>query len=98
MFVLYSNGAITFGDAPGVYAARPIFFLNSSVTYKSGLGITEFRGRGDEIKMFPVSFKEFFNIYDGTKEDALNEYFIYGGLPLTVLTKTDNNKIKYLER
>lgn len=32
------NGAITFGDAPGVYAARPIFFLNSSVTYKSGLG------------------------------------------------------------
>ena len=38
MFVLYSNGAITFGDAPGVYAARPIFFLNSSITYKSGLG------------------------------------------------------------
>jgi hypothetical protein len=38
VFVLYSNGAITFGDAPGVYAARPIFFLNSSVTYKSGLG------------------------------------------------------------
>ena len=38
VFVLYSNGAITFDDAPGVYAARPIFFLNLSVTYKSGLG------------------------------------------------------------
>ena len=48
--------------------------------------------------MFPLSFREFFSIYNGTKEDAFNEYLIYGGLPLTVLTKTANNKIKYLER
>lgn len=75
-----------------------IYVTGSNSKFLSKDIITEFRGRGDEIKMFPLSFREFFSIYNGTKEDALNEYLIYGGLPLTVLTKTENNKIKYLER
>ena len=75
-----------------------IYVTGSNSKFLSKDIITEFRGRGDEIRMYPLSFKEFFSVYNGTKEDALNEYLIYGGLPLTTLTKTDNNKIKYLER
>ena len=75
-----------------------VYVTGSNSKFLSKDIITEFRGRGDEIKMFPLSFREFFSIYNGTKEDAFNEYLIYGGLPLTVLTKTANNKIKYLER
>lgn len=74
-----------------------VYVTGSNSKFLSKDIITEFRGRGDEIKMFPLSFREFFSIYNGTKEDAFNEYLIYGGLPLTVLTKTSNNKIKYLE-
>lgn len=74
-----------------------VYVTGSNSKFLSKDIITEFRGRGDEIKMFPLSFREFFSIYNGTKEDAFNEYLIYGGLPLTVLTKTANNKIKYLE-
>lgn len=75
-----------------------IYVTGSNSKFLSKDIITEFRGRGDEIRMYPLSFKEFFSIYNGTKEDALNEYLIYGGLPLTSLTKTNNNKTKYLEK
>ena len=59
--------------------------------------ITEFRGRGDEIRVYPLSFDEFFSVYNGSEERALNEYYTYGGLPLTLLSKTDNAKINYLK-
>ena len=75
-----------------------IYVTGSNSKFLSKDIITEFRGRGDEIKMYPLSFKEFFSIYEGTKEDAFNDYLIYGGLPLAVLTRTSNNKMKYLER
>ena len=41
--------------------------------------VTEFRGRGDEIHVWPLSFKEFMTVYDGSKEDGWAEYRLYGG-------------------
>lgn len=48
--------------------------------------------------MYPLSFREFFSVYDGTKEDAFNDYLVYGGLSLAVLAKLEKNKINYLDR
>ena len=58
--------------------------------------VTEFRDRGDEIRVYPLSFAEFYSVYNGSEEIALSEYYTYGGLLLTVLSKTDNSKINYL--
>jgi len=74
-----------------------IYVTGSNSKFLSSDIVTEFRGRGDEIKVYPLSFSEFYSIYDGSEERALNEYYTYGGLPLTVLAKTENNKINYLK-
>jgi hypothetical protein len=60
--------------------------------------ITEFRGRGDEIHIYPLTFKEFMQVYDGDMYHGWAEYVIYGGLPLTVTMKTEEQKINYLTR
>ena len=73
-----------------------IFVTGSNSKFLSSDIVTEFRGRGDEVRVYPLSFAEFYSIYDGTEEKALNEYYTYGGLPLTILAKTDNAKINYL--
>ena len=73
-----------------------IYVTGSNSKFLSSDIITEFRGRGDEIKVYPLSFSEFYSVYDGSEEKALNEYYIYGGLPLAVLAKNDNAKINYL--
>ena len=73
-----------------------IYVTGSNSKFLSSDIVTEFRGRGDEIRIYPLSFSEFFTVYDGTEEKALNEYYTYGGLPLTLLSKTDNAKINYL--
>ena len=73
-----------------------LYVTGSNSKFLSSDIITEFRGRGDEIKVYPLSFEEFYSVYDGSEERALSEYYTYGGLPLTVLAKTDNAKIKYL--
>ena len=73
-----------------------IYVTGSNSKFLSSDIVTEFRGRGDEIRIYPLSFSEFFSIYDGTEEKALNEYYTYGGLPLTLLSKTDIAKINYL--
>ena len=64
-------------------------FLSSDI-------ITEFRGRGDEVRIFPLSFLEFSSAYKGDKESAWNEYLTYGGMPLILNQKTDEQKSKYL--
>ncbi len=74
-----------------------VFVTGSNSKFLSSDIVTEFRGRGDEIRVYPLSFSEFFSIYDGSEEKALNEYYTYGGLPLTILSKTDNAKINYLK-
>ena len=60
--------------------------------------ITEFRGRGDEIHIYPLCFKEFMQVYEGDIYHGWAEYVIYGGLPLTVAMKTEEQKIHYLSR
>lgn len=74
-----------------------IYVTGSNSKLLSSDIVTEFRGRGDEIRVYPLSFDEFFSVYDGSEEKALNEYYTYGGLPLTLLAKTDNAKINYLK-
>ena len=58
--------------------------------------LTEFRGRGDEIRVNPLSYKEFYDAYDGDKRYAWRDYFTYGGMPLVLLQKTPEEKSKYL--
>lgn len=59
--------------------------------------LTEFRGRGDEIRVSPLSFEEFYYAYEGDKRDAWQEYYTYGGLPLVMKKKGHEEKAKYLE-
>lgn len=73
-----------------------IYVTGSNSKFLSSDIVTEFRGRGDEIRVYPLSFSEFYSVYNGSEEKALNEYYTFGGLPLTVLSKTDNTKINYL--
>lgn len=59
--------------------------------------VTNFRDRGSEIKVYPLSFKEFYPISGLEKTDALEEYLTYGGMPLAVLEKNETEKRKYLQ-
>lgn len=74
-----------------------IYVTGSNSKFLSSDIITEFRGRGDEIRVYPLSFAEFYSVYDGSEERALSEYYTYGGLPLTILAKAENSKINYLK-
>ena len=74
-----------------------IYVTGSNSKFLSSDIITEFRGRGDEIRVYPLSFAEFYLVYEGSEEKALSEYYTYGGLPLTIMAKTDNAKINYLK-
>ena len=74
-----------------------IYVTGSNSKFLSSDIVTEFRGRGSEIKVYPLSFSEYYSIYDGSEEKALNEYYTYGGLPLSVLAKSDDVKINYLK-
>ncbi len=58
--------------------------------------LTEFKDRGDEIRVMPLSYAEFYAAYEGDKRGAWREYFTYGGMPLTVSKKTHEEKSKYL--
>lgn len=73
-----------------------IYVTGSNSKFLSKDVITEFRGRGDEIHIFPLTFKEFMQAYDGDIYWGWAEYVVYGGLPLTVTMKTEEQKIKYL--
>ncbi len=58
---------------------------------------TEFRGRGEAIRMNPLSFSEFYSAVGGDKQDAWREYYTYGGLPLILSFGTEQKKINYLK-
>lgn len=73
-----------------------VFVTGSNSRFLSSDIITEFEGRGDEIHVFPLSFSEFFSVYDGSKEEAFDDYMVYGGLPAAALMKTDEQKVRYL--
>lgn len=58
--------------------------------------LTAFRGRGDELKVFPISFKEYYGFIGGDKSDIYEEYALYGGMPLVLFKKSDEEKMSYL--
>ncbi len=59
--------------------------------------LTQFRDRGDEIRVYPLSFAEFYNVYDGDKRGAWQDYYTYGGMPFAISLKTHEEKSKYLK-
>ena len=73
-----------------------VYVTGSNSKFLSSDIITEFRGRGDEIKVYPLSFSEFMSVYDSDEVKGLDEYIIYGGLPLITTFKTSEEKIDYL--
>ncbi len=74
-----------------------IYVTGSNAKFLSRDIATEFGGRGDEIPMYPLSFSEFMTTYGGNRYDGWNEYITYGGIPLVVLAKTQEQKMAILE-
>ena len=73
-----------------------IYVTGSNSKFLSKDVITEFRGRGDEINVFPLTFKEFMQVYDGDMYRGFADYIVYGGLPLISTMKTETQKVNYL--
>ena len=74
-----------------------VYVTGSNSKFLSSDIITEFRGRGDQVRVFPLSFDEFLSAYNGDRYDAWEEYITYGGLPLILSKKTDEEKSQYLK-
>ncbi|MBP3688971.1 MAG: ATP-binding protein [Bacteroidaceae bacterium] len=75
-----------------------VYVTGSNSKFLSKDVITEFRGRGDEIKIGPLTFREYLSVFEGTRESAFEEYLIYGGLPKIALLTDRNKKVGYLKR
>ena len=73
-----------------------IYVTGSNSKFLSSDVLTEFRGRGDEVRVYPLSFSEYVSAYPGNQYEAWNDYFTYGGLPLILSRKTDELKSRYL--
>ncbi len=74
-----------------------IYVTGSNSKFLSSDIITEFRGRGEEIRVYPLSYYEFMSVYKGNKFDGWIEYITYGGLPLVVAMNSDERKMAYLK-
>lgn len=75
-----------------------IYVTGSNSRFLSKDIITEFRGRGDEVHVYPLTFKEFMQVYEGDRYQGWADYVTYGGLPLVAAMKTEEQKIQYLTR
>ena len=75
-----------------------VYVTGSNSRFLSSDLVTEFRGRGDEIHVWPLSFKEFMTVDDGSKEDGWAEYRLYGGLPQLLTQVGDEKKADFLRR
>lgn len=73
-----------------------VYVTGSNSRFLSSDVVTEFRGRGDEIHVWPLTFKEFMTVYDGDIVDGWQEYYTYGGLPKILSIKGDEKKATYL--
>ena len=73
-----------------------VYVTGSNSRFLSKDILTEFEGRGDEIHVLPLAFSEFFSAYDGSKEEAFDDYCVYGGLPAVALMNTEEQKSVYL--
>ncbi len=74
-----------------------IYVTGSNSRFLSSDIVTEFRGRGDEVRIHPLSFAEFYQAYKGDYDDAWNEYTVYGGLPQVALLPNERQKAEYLK-
>lgn len=74
-----------------------VYVTGSNSKFLSSDIVTEFRGRGDEIRIYPLSFAEFYSVHDGEYDDAWNEYMTYGGLPQIVDLRSERQKSDYLK-
>ena len=74
-----------------------VYVTGSNSRFLSTDIITEFRGRGDEIKVFPLTFSEYMQAFNGDNYEAWNEYLTYGGMPLIISKSNDEEKSKYLK-
>lgn len=89
-----------FEDVLNSYLKIPnvdVYVTGSNSKFLSSDVITEFRGRGDEIKVAPLSFSEYFSVFDGSREEAMEEYMTFGGLPKIATIQTNEEKMKYLQ-
>lgn len=74
-----------------------VYVTGSNAKFLSKDIITEFRGRGYEIKMYPLCFREYMSVYEGSVHAGLNEYMLYGGLPQILSYKTEEQKVNFLK-
>ena len=74
-----------------------VYVTGSNSKFLSSDIVTEFRGRGDEIRIYPLSFAEFYAAFDGDYDDAWEEYMIYGGLPQVMQLSVERQKAEYLK-
>lgn len=89
-----------FEDVLNSYLKVPnadVYVTGSNSKFLSKDVLTEFRGRGDEVKIAPLSFSEYFSVANTSQEQALRDYIIYGGLPVVALTPEAGLKRKYLK-
>ena len=73
-----------------------VYVTGSNSKFLSSDVITEVRGRGDEIRVYPLSFREYSSVYEGSPDEAWDDYFTYGGLPLILSRRTAEEKAEYL--
>lgn len=73
-----------------------VYVTGSNSKFLSSDVITEFRGRGDEIHIYPLNFREFLSVYDGSRDEAWDEYVMYGGLPFVLYRSSPEEKEEYL--
>ncbi|MDO4555694.1 MAG: ATP-binding protein [Lachnospiraceae bacterium] len=73
-----------------------VYVTGSNSRFLSKDILTEFEGRGDEVHMLPLSFSEYFSVYEGSKEEAFDDYTVYGGLPAVATMTTEEQKVTYL--
>lgn len=89
-FVSVLNGLLQLPNADVYVTGSNSRFLSSDI-------VTEFRGRGDEVRVYPLSFAEFCSVYEGDKAAAWQDYYTFGGLPLVLAQRSDEAKESYLK-
>ena len=74
-----------------------VYVTGSNAKFLSKDIITEFRGRGDEVHMYPLTYSEFMSVYDGDKQEGWRDYVLFGGIPLVLGFETADQKSDYLK-
>ena len=78
------------------YRNADVYVTGSNSKFLSTDIVTEFRGRGNEVRIHPLSFSEYCSVFQGSRDEAWQEYFTYGGLPQTLFMNSDEQKVDYL--